>query len=700
MRLLLLLFVFLSLPIFSQNENSKNIITSTCSTTDKDGYTYVSGNFEGVIKLGRHTILSKGLDDIFIAKYSPEGKCVWATRDGGLGSDYVSDIGIDKKGNIYITGRFGNNSMFDIYTFQTKAENEFFVAKYNASGDLLFVNRSQGSEGSDNMATTIAVRESGECYIGCSFSQPSNMANEVLQGSFLLKFNSSLKYIGASKIGGEINSLAFDQKGSIYLTGYFKDQNKFCKTDLNSKGEVDAFLAKYNLSGECVWVKQLGGVGVDVGKSVTVNSENDPVIVGEFTDSIVLGNKKIISFGESDIFVAKYSQMGDFLWIKGGGSNSFDEANSVYFGNNGSVYLTGKIGADYAEFGETSFGGRYNNAFILQCNSKGNFVYGKIGLSNETSKGISVSGDGHQNVHIIGNFNKQITFEKKSLIAEGAGNSIFMIKLNAINEIITHSILGESDASFNFDPNANYVDVKGKLLIGKKQKKPLVNQIVSLFESTGEFLETTSTDVFGDFSFKNVNSKKNYSINLGETDSISKDEEIYLAKQTGEIISPIFRNREGKFKFELLEAEVFTLTQLSEEDPVESLQDFLKDTKEKEKVIKENIYYTENEYKLTEFEKKKVYNLVKILKTKRDVSIEISSYTDSRGDDNYNLELSKKRAKEVKNYFVSKGITEDRVLSEGYGETSILNRCENDVLDCSEKEHILNRRTEFKFVKK
>ncbi|MEZ4893982.1 MAG: OmpA family protein [Saprospiraceae bacterium] len=80
-----------------------------------------------------------------------------------------------------------------------------------------------------------------------------------------------------------------------------------------------------------------------------------------------------------------------------------------------------------------------------------------------------------------------------------------------------------------------------------------------------------------------------------------------------------------------------------------------------------------------------------------DMVIELSSHTDSRGKDKYNEDLSQRRAESAKRWIVAKGIAEERIVAKGYGETKLLNRCSNGV-ECTEEEHQLNRRTEFKII--
>ena len=76
------------------------------------------------------------------------------------------------------------------------------------------------------------------------------------------------------------------------------------------------------------------------------------------------------------------------------------------------------------------------------------------------------------------------------------------------------------------------------------------------------------------------------------------------------------------------------------------------------------------------------------------MKIEIKSHTDSRAPDNYNLDLTNKRAESSINYIISKGIDSKRISGRGYGETELLNKCSNGV-KCTDAEHEQNRRMEF-----
>lgn len=89
--------------------------------------------------------------------------------------------------------------------------------------------------------------------------------------------------------------------------------------------------------------------------------------------------------------------------------------------------------------------------------------------------------------------------------------------------------------------------------------------------------------------------------------------------------------------------------------------------------------------------------LVKIFNDNPTWKIEMGSHTDSRGNDMYNIKLSQRRAASTVQYLVQHGIAPDRLEAKGYGETQLVNSCRNG-MKCSEAEHQMNRRTEFKVL--
>ena len=86
--------------------------------------------------------------------------------------------------------------------------------------------------------------------------------------------------------------------------------------------------------------------------------------------------------------------------------------------------------------------------------------------------------------------------------------------------------------------------------------------------------------------------------------------------------------------------------------------------------------------------------LVDLMKKYPSMEVEVSAHTDARGKDQYNLELSKRRAASTLEYLVSQGIDRNRLRSIGYGEMQPLNNCTKPGI-CSKEEYDINRRCEF-----
>jgi OmpA family len=86
------------------------------------------------------------------------------------------------------------------------------------------------------------------------------------------------------------------------------------------------------------------------------------------------------------------------------------------------------------------------------------------------------------------------------------------------------------------------------------------------------------------------------------------------------------------------------------------------------------------------------------LKDNPQIKIELGSHTDARGADQYNMSLSDRRAVAAVDYLTStQGVDNERITAKGYGESQLVNRCDDGV-NCAENDHQLNRRTEIKIT--
>lgn len=249
--------------------------------------------------------------------------------------------------------------------------------------------------------------------------------------------------------------------------------------------------------------------------------------------------------------------------------------------------------------------------------------------------------------------------------------------------------------------NAAYstADISGKLLVGVKSKEPLTKHQVYLVKGNTDTIKKTSTDGYGDFVFKQVDTTQKLSIRIEQNAKTKGGPKVYLAKQSGEIVSEFKKNAQGNFEYKLLSIDVEKLSELEEDDDITMKYKKFNATTKKDLIVSENIYYESAKYHLVTENEIVLDKVIAILKASPTVKLEVVSHTDAQGDDDSNLKLSENRSKAVIDYLVSKGIDRFRLKGVGMGELEIRNRCGNGI-SCSDQEHLYNRRTEFKFIKK
>ncbi|WP_158559310.1 OmpA family protein [Deminuibacter soli] len=109
--------------------------------------------------------------------------------------------------------------------------------------------------------------------------------------------------------------------------------------------------------------------------------------------------------------------------------------------------------------------------------------------------------------------------------------------------------------------------------------------------------------------------------------------------------------------------------------------------------VLEGLYYDFDKYNIRPDAAIVLNKLQQLLLKYPTMKIELSSHTDSRGSKAYNERLSAQRAASARAYLIKAGISAERIISKGYGESRLVNGC-SDGVPCTEAQHQANRRTE------
>ncbi len=206
------------------------------------------------------------------------------------------------------------------------------------------------------------------------------------------------------------------------------------------------------------------------------------------------------------------------------------------------------------------------------------------------------------------------------------------------------------------------INVAGRVF-NQDDKSPVTSQTVTLInKTTGEQL-STMTDANGNYKFVNIAPNQQFEVGTSK-------------KDCGEVKDPFNTNNITSSK---------TITM---DMPLLCKGDIIKI---------ENIYYDYNKYNIRPDAAIELDMVIAVLNKYPGMTIELRSHTDARGKDEYNAKLSDNRAKSAVQYIISKGINKSRLVAKGYGEAELLNHCKNGV-ECDDKTHEQNRRTEFKIL--
>jgi hypothetical protein len=252
------------------------------------------------------------------------------------------------------------------------------------------------------------------------------------------------------------NSVTVDSFGNSYMTGSFSTQKLVFGNDTlfntdNSGNTKDVFIVKYDLDGNIVWAKNVGGNYHDFGNSITTDGSGNIYITGSFgSPTIVFGSYTLTSLGNFDVYIAKYDANGNVIWATRAGGTSQDESNSIALDSFGNVYIAGYFRNTPITFGAyTLTNNGYADMFVAKYSSAGNAVWAKSnGGGYFDDQASSVTTDVYGNIYVaIGFLSNFISVGTNTLTNAYSGyNDIALVKYDSNgNPIWAKRIGGTSD---------------------------------------------------------------------------------------------------------------------------------------------------------------------------------------------------------------------------------------------------------------
>ena len=402
---------------------------------DNTGNIYIAGYFKGTVDFdpgGGDPHTSNGGNDVFLSKFDSYGAFQWVRTWGGLDDDRGWGIATDGSGNVYVTGNFRDTVDFNPDGGDphiSKGDYDNFLSKFDSSGNFEWARIWGGSV--YESALGVAADGSGNVYVTGYFRGTSDFdpdsgdphSSNGYEDAFLSKFDSSGNFEWARTWGGSIYDtglgVATDGSGNVYVTGLFYGSVDFDPDGVDqhsSNGDQDAFLSKFNSSGDFQLARTWGGDGEDQGRAVAVEVSGNVYVTGIFTDDVEFdpdGGDLHTSEGMEDVFLSRFDSSGNFEWARTWGGSDADEGYGVAVDGSGYVFITGYF-RDLVDFdpdgGDLHTSNGWDDIFLSRFDSSGNFEWARTWGAADVDRGYGVTADGLGNVYVTGYFNTPVDF--------------------------------------------------------------------------------------------------------------------------------------------------------------------------------------------------------------------------------------------------------------------------------------------------
>lgn len=494
------------------------------SCMDFNESTYIVGQYSGTITVGDSTVTYKGGNvDAYLAKYDRLGEPLWVLSFGNLSDASASAVTTDTEGNIYLTGYF------------------------------------QGS----GVNSLDADPGPGEYLL----SVPSALNS---RDAFIIKLDSAGSFIWAKQISNPVGAapedtyaIAVDSENNIYVGGRFIyanfDTNNPNAAAIMAEGSnFDGFLVKLNNEGNTIWSKTFKSPDNCTVRSLSIDSNDNIYVAGEFAASIKLNpdNDVMISQsnGLSDAFMVKVNGQGNYIWGSTFGGEGPDQPEVIETINN-DIYIGGYFSSTVdmnPDVNETDTfvcnGGV--DAFVSKFDQGGDFVFSYQMGSNtvDLEKVKSISEDTEGLITITGNYSDLVDFDmgpEESVSTSNGGLDHFLLQIDTNGTYVRHISLGSIEnegscfAEINLD---NEIIISGSF--ASSINLNVFGPEEDLASSAGFYDVYVSRFTFSDTSNTNVNYVKNSINNIVIYPTPTKD--FFKIRSQQEISSISVYSMEGK----------------------------------------------------------------------------------------------------------------------------------------------------------
>ncbi|NBV21840.1 MAG: hypothetical protein EBS05_07955 [Proteobacteria bacterium] len=368
----------------------------------------------------------------------------WSATAGGSGTDAGKAVAVDQAGNVFIGGYYSGTASFGTNTLTSNGAQDGFLAKYDSTGQLLWV-RSLGGPGYD-VVNALAVDTNGNCYVIGNYEGTAALGSLTLTNTsatsfsdvFIAKFDGNgtgvwartLGVVAANDLG---TALSLDGAGNVYIAGQ-STLASFNRVALTNYGRI--FLAKYDNAGNPLWARKAGaGTGgpADQATAVAADAAGNVYLAGVFSSATAnfSGSLALTNVGGADGFLARYDSNGVVQWAQSIAGPQDDRPNGVAVDTAGNAYVVGEFTSALQLPGTNlTTGVGDQNIFLARFDATGATTWAQQagGTLQDSARAVTV--DASNRVFVAGYFSGATTFGADTLVSISNTFDAFVAQLD------------------------------------------------------------------------------------------------------------------------------------------------------------------------------------------------------------------------------------------------------------------------------
>lgn len=247
-----------------------------------------------------------------------------------------------------------------------------------------------------------------------------------------------------SQVANEAADVETTSAGLSYLAGYFTGQTGFGNlySFAGTNGNADAYVIKYDNTGNVIWMQQFGGTLDDKAVDLAIGPDQNIVVTGSFFGSVTFGATTLNSSANSkDIFIVKMTPAGNVLWARKEGGNGIENGYKLTVDHQNNIILTGEyegtatIGSNtFTSTTDPNTGNPSFDIFVSKYDPNGTPLWSLSGHADFDDRGLAAAVDNSDNIFLTGQFSDTLTFASNTYNNNGF-NVGYLCKLNSAGQM-------------------------------------------------------------------------------------------------------------------------------------------------------------------------------------------------------------------------------------------------------------------------